>query len=146
MLKMKKLLLAGLLGLGLMSPFVTTEAHAMIFNAGERGYLQTYDDNFKVYGIEGDTITGHYDSDFRGQNGRGHRVAGDFKIDVKQMTVFINVTSFDNKPYYEDYGQLYAYRGGEEGQVLAKYIVGMTNYYRPDLLPTWKAKILFEGR
>ena len=29
--------------------------------------------------------------------------------------------------------------------VLAKYLVGMTNYQRPDLLPTWKAKILFEG-
>lgn len=145
-MKMKKLLLVGLLGLGLMSPFVTTEANALTLSAGERGYLQTYDDNFKVYGIEGDTITGHYDSHFIGQNGRGHRVGGDFKINVKQMVVSINITSYDNKPYYEEGGPIYSYRGGEESQVLAKYIIGMTNYYRPDLLPTWKAKILFEGR
>lgn len=93
MLKMKKLLLVGLLGLGLMSPLTSSDVHALTLPTTEGRVLQTYDD----------------------------------------------------KPYYEEGGALYAYRGGVEGQVLAKYIIGMTNYYRPDLLPTWKAKILFEG-
>lgn len=145
MVKIKKLVVAGLLGLGLMSPLTSSDVHALTLPTTEGRVLQTYDENFKVYGMEGDTITGHYDGRFRSQNWHGPRIGGDFKINVKQMVLSINVTSYDDKPYYEEGGPLYAYRGGVEGQVLAKYIIGMTNYYRPDLLPTWKAKILFEG-
>lgn len=146
MVKIKKLVVAGVLGLGLMSPFVATEAHALNLPTIEGGYIQTYDDSFQIYGMDGDTITGHYEASFRDQNTHGPKLGGDFRINTKEMTIFFNITSYFGKPYYEDWTQIWSNRYGIESQVLAKYLVGMTNYQRPDLLPNWKAKILFEGK
>lgn len=142
---MKKLLVAGLLGLGLLSPLTSVDVHAANFPTIEGGYIQTYEESFKIYGMEGDVITGHYEASFRDQNTHGPRVGGDFRINVKEMTIFFNITSYFGKPYYEDWTQIWSNKQGIESRVLAKYLVAMTNYQRPDLLPTWKAKILFEG-
>lgn len=142
---MKKLLVVGLLGLGLLSPLTSVDVHAANFPTIEGGYIQTYEESFKIYGMEGDVITGHYEASFRDQNTHGPRVGGDFRINVKEMTIFFNITSYFGKPYYEDWTQIWSNKQGIESRVLAKYLVGMTNYQRPDLLPTWKAKILFEG-
>ena len=142
---MKKLLVAGLLGLGLLSPLTSVDVHAANFPTIEGGYIQTYEESFKIYGMEGDVITGHYEASFRDQNTHGPRVGGDFRINVKEMTIFFNITSYFGKPYYEDWTQIWSNKQGIESRVLAKYLVSMTNYQRPDLLPTWKAKILFEG-
>ena len=47
MLKIKKLVVAGLLGLGLLSPFVATNANALTFPTIEGGYMQTYEESSK---------------------------------------------------------------------------------------------------